>query len=93
MKFKHKPIEFYQDYEEEVPPNQRRKGSKRKMLTQEEKLSIVHKVLVQFENQTEVAKEFRIRIATVSNLVNKFKKDENKIGQLFNKRDNKANQK
>ena len=45
---------------EHVPIGLRRKSWLRRVLTIDEKISIVHKVLIGFEYQKEVAKEFRI---------------------------------
>ena len=46
-----------------------KKGSKRPMLTQAEKLDIIHSTVVKLKKFKDVAKEFRVSVATVGKLV------------------------
>ena len=62
-----------------------KKGSKRPMLTQQEKLDIVHSVIVKFMLVKDVAKYFRVSYATVTMLVSKSKKNPRFIDELFAK--------
>ena len=48
------------DFVEPVPHGKRRRMKKRKPLSIDERISIVHKVLVGFEMQADVAKDFRV---------------------------------
>ena len=58
------------DFEEPVPCHKRLHTSKRKLLTTTQKIDIVHKVLVKKEMQGEVALEYRVKLYTISRLVN-----------------------
>ena len=53
-----------------------------KPLITTEKISIVHKVLVLKEMQGEVAQEYRIKLYTVSRLVNKARKNPKFLQEL-----------
>jgi transposase-like protein len=48
------------DFENEVPIGLRRRTGKRKPLSTEEKIHIVHQVLIGHQQQTDVAREHRI---------------------------------
>ena len=65
------------DYALETPVGLRRRTGKRKPLTVEEKIHIVHQVLVDYQTQTEVAREHRVSNGVVSCLVRKAQKNKN----------------
>ena len=48
------------DFKEHVPIGLRRKSRRRAVLSIDEKINIVHKVLIEFKYQQDVAKEYRI---------------------------------
>ena len=76
------------DYDhEDVPPSQRKKGSKRGALTQEEKLEIVYQAVIKLQKHSDVAKEFRVTKSTVCRLVSEAQKTPMFIRDLFKKRD------
>ena len=61
-----KPIKLSEpDFEPETPIGLRRRTGKRKPLTVEEKIHIVHQVLVDYQTQTDVAREHRVSNAVV----------------------------
>ena len=77
------------DFKEPVPIGMRRRSRRRAVLSVDEKINIVHKVLVEFEYQKDVAKEYRISIQTVSTLVSKAKKKPEFLRELWDKRSKK----
>ena len=64
-----------EDYKKETPPQLRKRIKHRQKVSDTEKLQIVHKVLVQFEKQPDVAKEYRISAARVCQLVKQARKN------------------
>ena len=56
------------------------------MLSVDEKICIVHKVLVGFEHQQEVAKRYRISPSHVARLVCKARKKPEFVRELWNRR-------
>ena len=69
----------------ETPAPARKKGSKRAMLTQSEKLAIVHAVVVKLKKLKDVAKEYRVTVSTVGVLVHKARRKPKFIEELFAK--------
>ena len=63
------------------------------MLKAEEKLDIVHDVLIKYRMVKDVAKEHRVSVATVNMLVSKVRKKPELISELFDKRDVKCQKK
>ena len=59
---------------EPVPSIVRKKGKKRPKLTNQDKIAIIHKVLIEHVPALEIAKEYRISYAYVSLLASKAKK-------------------
>ena len=54
-----KPIKLHiPDFESETPIDLRRRTGKRKKLSVEEKINIVHQVIIGHEKQADVAKEY-----------------------------------
>ena len=54
------------DFDQFVPPDRRKTTKKRKPLTVNERISIVHRVLVQFDKVQDVAREYRVRQGVVN---------------------------
>ena len=63
----------------------RKRGSRRPMLTPTEKLDVVHQIVVQHKMVREVAKEHRITSMHANVLVMKAKKKPRLIAEIFNK--------
>ena len=61
------------DFAEQVPIGMRKKSKRRGPLSLQEKVSIAHQVLVQFQHQRDVAKEYRIGQSVVTKLIKKAK--------------------
>ena len=59
------------------------------MLTVTDKIDIVYKMLLCYEQQQDVAKEFRVSRHVVQALVNKVRKKKDFIDELVAKRDDK----
>ena len=57
------------EIKEDIPIASRRKGRKRPVLTTSEKIDIVHQAIVEKLPFKEIAKEHRVSIGTVSQLV------------------------
>ena len=74
------------DFDEHVPIGSRKKGRRRSVLSVDEKICIVHKVLISFEHQREVAKEYRISPNSVAQIVHKAKKKPKFIRELWNRK-------
>ena len=70
------------DFKEVLPPGLRKPTQGHKRLSVPEKLAILHKVLVLFELQKDVAKEFRLRVQVVSSLVCKVKNNPKLLNEL-----------
>jgi len=58
-------------------------------LSVDDKINIVHKVLVEFKYQQDVAKEYRISLNHVSQLVHKARKKPEFLRELWGKRSKK----
>jgi hypothetical protein len=71
----------------ETPAPARKKGSRRPLLTQSEKLAIVHAVVVNLKKVKDVAKEYRVTVSTVGVLVHKANRKPKFIEELFAKQD------
>jgi hypothetical protein len=66
-----KPVSHYQDFAEPVPVGQRKRTRGLVGLTLLEKTTIVHKILVLYEKQADVAREYRITPLVVQALTNR----------------------
>jgi hypothetical protein len=64
-----------------------KKGSKRPMLTQAEKLEIIHSAVIKLMKYKDIAKQFRVTVATVGMLVSKARKKPKFMDELFAKQD------
>ena len=73
----------------DTPLSSRHRGRRRPKLTVAEKLEIVHKMLVGYEHQQDVAKEFRVSRQLIQLLVNKARKKKDFVDELIAKRDEK----
>ena len=85
-----KKVRFWDEYpllNPDTPLNSRHRGRRRPALTVAEKIEIVHKVIVEYEYQQDVAKEFRVSRYVVQALVNKARKNKDFIDELVAKRD------
>ena len=71
---------------EEVPLGLKRRGRKPKTLGLNQKLEIVHRVLVGGESQSDLAKDFRVSQSLISNLVTKVRKKPELLRELISKR-------
>ena len=63
----------FRDFIEDVAPGSRKKGRRRKPLSNNDKLMIVYKALTKGELRKDVAKEMRVSPSVVSKLVTAFK--------------------
>ena len=63
------PVGTHLAYKELVPPGSRRKSRKRGPLSVSTKIEIVHQVLVEHEQQQDIARMHRVGIGVVNNLV------------------------
>ena len=72
---KHLEDAYFRDFVEDTPAMSRHLSRKRRLLTVQEKIHAVHKVLVLMESRKDVAKEMRVSAAVVTKLVREFKKD------------------
>ena len=70
---KHLKDAYFRDFVEDTAPMSRRRSRKRKKMTPQEKIAMVHKVLVQKETRKDVAKEMRVSAAVVARVVSQFK--------------------
>ena len=75
------------DFKDDTVLGSRKKGKKSCPLSVAKKIQIVHQVLIDNEFQKDVAKEHRIGIMTVNQLVNKAKKKPSFIQEIIDKRD------
>ena len=81
---KHLKDAYFRDFVEDTPAMSRHLSRKRRLLTVQEKVHAVHKVLVLMESRKDVAKEMRVSAAVVTKLVREFKK-EGHLQQLIEK--------
>ena len=79
------------DYIEPIPTQCRKRRRKAQRLTDEEILQIAHKSLIQKEKHNEIAKEYRISVPRVSQIVGKLKKNSNVLEEMESKQDFKSN--
>jgi hypothetical protein len=63
------------DFSEPVPIGQRKRSRKRGPLSIGSKIDIVYRILINFEKQAEVAREFRVSSQVVAQLMMKAKKN------------------
>ena len=75
------------DFSDMTAVGSRRYSRKRKPLSTEDKIDITHRVLVQFEKQADVAKQYRVSSQVVSSLVSRAKSDKSYLRELLNKHD------
>ena len=73
------------ELEEQVPIPNRKKGKKRPILGTTEKIDIVHQAIVQLLPWKDIAKEHRVSVSSVSNLVTKAKKNPEFIEEVYEK--------
>ena len=62
------------DFNERIPMGQRRRSRKRGPLSINDRVDIVYRMLIKFEKQAEVAREYRVSQQVVASLVHKAKK-------------------
>jgi len=72
---KHLKDAYFRDFVDDTPAMSRHLSRKRRMLTLQEKIHAVHRVLVLMESRKAVAKELRVSAAVVTKLVRQFNKD------------------
>jgi hypothetical protein len=73
------------DFNEDVPVPMRKRKQRRCNISQNEKLDIIHEVLVQHQNVNIVAKRYRISYSAVKSLISKAKKNPEIIAEIFSK--------
>ena len=72
---KHMKDAYFRDFVEDTAPMSRHRRNNRKSFTTQEKIAIVHKVLVSNETRKDVAKEMRVSAGVVAKLVSQFKQN------------------
>jgi len=78
------------EYKKETTIGKRKRSGKRRVLTVEEKLDISYKIFCQNITQTDVAKEYRVTIPCICNIIRSSRKDPNYISALIERRDLKS---
>ena len=73
-----KPIDLI----EKIPPGERKQGSKRKILSLQEKFEISQRILIDLHKHKDVAKEYRVSVARIAMLMSKIKKKPNLLNEL-----------
>ena len=73
------------DFDEDVPIPMRKRKRRNCNISQNEKLDIIHDVLVQHTNVNIVAKRYRISYSAVKSLISKAKKNPTFISEIFAK--------
>ena len=74
------------DFAEEVPHRMRKRSKRRPKILLEEKVEIVHQVLVEHEMVADVAKEHRVSVQVVQVLVNKASKHKDYLSEQITAR-------
>ena len=74
------------DFSEPVPAGQRRRSRKRGVLSTGHKIDIVHRVLINYEKQAEVAREYRVTQQVIAQLMMKAKKNHKFLQELLDAR-------
>ena len=80
------------DFVEHVPSGRRKRSRKRGVLTTADKIDITHRVVIKFEKQAEVAKEYRVTSQVVAAIIHKAKKNKNFLKELLESADMKERQ-
>ena len=80
------------DFVDNVPSGRRKRSRKRGVLTTADKIDITHRVIIEFEKQTEVAKEYRVTSQVVASIIHKAKKNKNFLKELLDAADMKERQ-
>ena len=73
------------DFEEPVPSPERRQGRNRTRLTLNEKLEISQLVLVDYIKYKDVAKQYRVSVNRVCQLIHRIKRKPNMLSELVAK--------
>ena len=79
--------EVAQEFKKVTTIGMRKRSGKRRVLTIEEKLDISYKVLCQDIMQTDVAKEYRVTVPCICNIIRSSRKDPNYLSALIERRD------
>ena len=74
------------DFSEPVPVGRRKRSRKRGPLSIGNKIDIVYRMLINFEKQAEVAREFRVSPQVVAHLMMKAKKNKQFLQELIDAR-------
>ena len=78
-----------ENYDLDKSPLDRRKGSRRAVLTTKEKLDIAHAVIIEHREVKEIAKEYRVTCALVRHYVSKIKKTPGFIREILGRAEQK----
>jgi len=76
-----------QEFKKVTTIGMRKRSGKRRVLSIEEKLDISYKVLCQNITQTDIAKEYRVTVPCICNIIRISKKDPNYLSALIERRD------
>ena len=79
------------DFDQSVAISSRQRSKRRGPLSTSEKVAIVYSMLISFEKQAEVAREYRVSQQVIAHLMMKAKKNKQFLQELFDKRDGVAN--
>ena len=79
--------EVAKEFKREITIGKRKRSGKRRALSVEEKLDISYKILCQNISQTDVAKEYRVTLPCICNIIRSSRKDPNYLSALIERRD------
>ena len=79
--------EVAKEFKREITIGKRKRSGKWRNLTVEEKLDISYKILCQNISQSDVAKEYRVTLPCICNIIRSSRKDSNYLSALIERRD------
>jgi len=84
--------EVAKEFKREITIGKRKRSRKRRVLSVEEKLDISYKILCENLTQTDVAKEYRVTLPCICNIIRSSRKDPDYLSALIERRDLKIEQ-